>query len=156
MNRIDYDLIVNELSKGLRNAEHALTLYGQNIEFYGPDMYFQEFRTVGLLGSRQQGKSSWLVGKVDSDPKSLLVVRDEMMLRCMILNYENQVERVSVIGERAITLDDLKVAIVSDSLPLYDTYYIDEASHCYHFVKRALFEYLWKKKHYLAKIVLVG
>lgn len=151
MNRINFDLIINELEAGIELAAP----WAPEMSF-GSTSYFREFRTIGFNASRQIGKTAWMMQRVEDDARSVMVIRDELLLRASIDNHETLVGKPSLIGARAMTIRQLQNLLREDALPLYDTFYIDEAHFCFHFVEKKLFQYLYDKRHFKAKFVLIG
>lgn len=151
MNRINYDLIINELETGIELAAP----WASQMSF-GAASYFREFRTIGFNAPRQIGKTAWMMQRVENDARSVVVIRDGLLLRACIDNHETLVGKPSLIGERAMTIRQLQNLLREDALPLYDTFYIDEAHFCFHFVEKKLFQYLYDKRHFKAKFVLIS
>ena len=167
MNRIDYDLIVNELLKSL-NDEQSQKQYGYGIPV---KTYFREFRTVGFGTTRQTGKSKWLAERILLDPSAILIVRDHLQREYLVENiirdrtfYPDVVSPQREYAEaRITTIKGLRHYVqtgghLAHYLPLrkYETFYFDEASHCFHFVEDQFYLHLVETQNMLARIVLVG
>lgn len=155
MNRVDYDLIVNELLRALDLGREAFTQFRQSPDLYR-EHYFREFCTVGFIVPRQLGKSSFLIDWVQREESSLLVVRGSNIRDFLICNYEHHYGRDVVCRDRVVTLQELKQLIENDALPEYKTLLIDEAMYCFHFVEKMLHQYLFDKKRWQTTIVRVG
>jgi hypothetical protein len=171
MNRIDFDLIVNELSKGLRDHNDPLVqacgwfnvitgVDGKTAlsDFrIGADWYYREFRTVGFWTPRQTGKTHWIASKTMYDEQALVITRDES-LRSQFENYthgEPEHVREST-RQRVITISEAKARIKAGKLKEYRTYFIDEASHSFHFLSRQFHQHLLDTNQFDPKIILVG
>jgi hypothetical protein len=155
MKRIDFDLIVNELLIGLKNGQEVAEKYG-HIDTFGPT-FFGEYRTIGFTVPRQMGKSYWAVKRIMGNEKALMVVRDASLRNGLLSAHRFSFgELEESVSARLITANELKIGIAEDTLPELDELLIDEASHWFHFARRAVYEYLWDKKSLNTKLILVG
>ena len=155
MKRIDFDLIVNELLIGLKNGEEVAEKYG-HINTFGPN-FFGEYRTIGFTVPRQMGKSYWMVKRITGNEKALMVVRDGTVKTGLLAAHRFSFgELEASVNARLITAAELKTCIAEGTLGDYDEVLVDEASHWFHFARRAMHEYLWAKKALNTKLILVG
>jgi hypothetical protein len=154
---IDFDRIVNELEQGLQNAAGFIERFGHKPTLYGPE-FFHEFRTVGFRVPRQMGKTYWLMQKVVENKKLLAVLRDERFVWTATGNYArphgSSMPEEAV--ERVITLDQLRQRIKDGTLGVFEIIAVDDASHCFHFVKSQLFKYFWTQERWDMKFWLIG
>lgn len=165
MNRIDYDLIVNELSKGLKTNEDPVvvacgiwkTKDGVHT-FCGHDAYyFKEYRTIGLHVPRQMGKTRWIASKIADTGSALSIVRDETYVRFFEQFFQDYAQHVRDDAmSRVLPIAEVKRRIAKGTLEKYDTYYIDEARHSFHFFENELLRYFIDTAQWLPTIVLVG
>jgi hypothetical protein len=155
MKRIDFDLIVNELLIGLKNGQEVAEKYG-HIDTFGPT-FFGEYRTVGFNVPRQMGKSYWMVKRIMGNEKALMVVRDSFLRTGLLSAHRfDRGELEESVKARLITANELKVRIADGTLGDFDEFLIDEASHWFHFARRAVYEYLWDKKALNTTLIVVG
>ena len=161
MNRVDFDLIVNELLRSLDLGAAAYERFGTNKEFWG-EHYFREFRTIGFTVPRQLGKTNYLLDWMDRDPKALLILRDDMVRRCLLGNWENQIwnpdapVREATFADRVFTLKEAGKMLKDGTFPQYDTYLVDDSLFYFHFIATKFHAYLTEKGWYDVKIVHVG
>jgi hypothetical protein len=161
MNRINYDLIINELGRALDRASTAFEKFHGQAALYGLN-YYQEFCTIGFTVPRQLGKSRFLMQRMEASEESLMVVRDKGIERVLRTNHQDSfmgeggLDHPSCIDERLVTVAEFRKRIQQDLLPQYHTYYFDEASLYYHFIKKQFFQYLWDTQQLTPRIVLVG
>lgn len=149
MNRIDFDLIVNELRKELRSHLDPVAQF-----LTSGQQFFQEYRTIGLTAARQTGKTRWAETKLKEDPSACMIVpkggpRDE------IFHFQGTLGH-SEIHDRIFSIRELHVLLGRDQFEAWTTIYVDDASHRYHFFKKQLLEYLLKHQRFETTIVLVG
>lgn len=146
-NRVDYDLIVNELKKSLVSwcigaAEKALYA----------DQFFEYCRTITFSGTRQTGKSNYLASVIKRDPAAIMVAGNDVMQRAVAQNNDLSASEC----ERLVSIREIVDLIKRDALPDYRMILVDDAHYQYHFFKKTLTQYLLKKKRYDTVIVLAG
>jgi hypothetical protein len=155
MNRVNYDLIVNELLRSLDLGIEIFDKHHQDHAFFGPD-YFREFRGAGFTVPRQLGKTGFLLDFVEREPNAVLVIRNDMMRDCMISNHENYRERKYPAGDRVLTYGDVKKQTAADVFKEYEIIVIDDVQYYFHFIRDTLYRYLFDKKRWKTKLLLVG
>lgn len=149
MNRIDFDLIVNELRKGLRPHTDPVA----QLLTAGPQ-FFHEFRTIGLHAARQTGKTRWAFEQMVKDTKACMIL-PKGLTRDEIFHYEDRMG-VANVDERTFTIREVQFLFTRDRFENWATIYFDDATHKYHFLKKQLLEYLLKHQRYETTIFLVG
>jgi hypothetical protein len=149
MNRIDFDLIVNELRKGLRPHTDPIAQ-----AILARTQFFHEFRTIGLTAARQTGKSRWAFEQLAKDRSACMIV-PKGLTRDEIFQYEDRMGVVNV-DERTFTIREVQHLICRDKFEAWSTIYFDDATHKYHFLKKQLLEYLHKHQRFETTIILVG
>lgn len=149
MNRIDFDLIVNELRKQLRSYDNS----NASARFLGAS-FFHEYRTLGFTAARQTGKTYWIGEQLKKDTSACIIVpkgapADE------IFHYQPRMGQAGLKG-RIFSIQELHVLLDRDQFEPWTTIYIDDATHKYHFFKKQLLDYLLKHQRYETTIILVG
>lgn len=153
MNRIDYDLIVNELTNGLRLVTDPLAQSFGLVNI----SYFREFRTIGFQTPRQTGSSSWIIRRLIDDERALLIVKNETMLQEMKRFYQAEDEIVRKrIDNQILTIGQLRKKIANGTLLCHSYYYVDDASCYFHYFEKDLFQYFLDTNYHTPVIVLVG
>jgi hypothetical protein len=162
MNRVNFDLIVNELLHSLEMGREMFTKYHGKPEQYG-HYYFREFRTIGFSVPKQLGKSSYLIDWVSRDSSAVLIVRDSSVREVALHNWSNPAywecdrqAREVTFQDRVLTLEEVKQRIKHDTLPKCDTYLVDDSLFYFHFIASQFHGYLCQKEWFDAKIVHVG
>lgn len=149
MNRIDFDLIVNELRKQLRSHDDP----NVNAKFFGAS-FFHEFRTLGFTAARQTGKTHWVGEQLRKDTASCVIV-PKGECEQDIFHYQPRIGQAELHG-RIFSIKELHVLLGRDQFEPWATIYIDDATHKYHFFKKQLLDYLLKHQRYETTIILVG
>jgi len=149
MNRIDFDLLVNELRKQMRDHTDP----NVNVKFFGAS-FFHEFRTLGFTAARQTGKTYWIGEQLKKDTSACIIVpkggpADE------IFHYQPRMGQSELNG-RIFSIKELRVLLGRDQFEAWSTIYIDDATHMYHFFKKQLLDYLLKHQRFETTIILVG
>lgn len=161
MNRIDYDLIVNELSKGLKDHADPVvqacgfwrTLPDGKQEYCGVGhYYFKEFRTIGLSVPRQMGKTRWIASRLIDNEKACAITRDDNLVKWYGQFFDERPNAMSQVYSTAAVQDMSR----NGTLPKYDTYYIDDARHIWHFIERSMHQYFIDSNQLSPTIILVG
>lgn len=153
---VDYGAIVQALEEASDKVA-AIEINRSN----GGDIcrFLREFRTIGVTGPRQTGKTSQFVKKVMDDPNSILICANSMTRNFILslVTFDQQPE----LKRRTFLSTSLKLEIdrkVEDrKFPAFTKIYIDDATYVFLKVRRGKF-YEWLASLNISNplIILIG